>query len=58
MKVKIVLVEPEYQMNIGSVARVLGNFGFSELSIIKPRCDKIFQTCSRNSQKCQIMQKF
>jgi TrmH family RNA methyltransferase len=39
MKVKIVLVEPEYQMNIGSVARVLGNFGFSELSIIKPKCE-------------------
>lgn len=39
MNVKIVLVEPEYQVNIGSVARVLGNFGFSELAIVKPKCE-------------------
>jgi TrmH family RNA methyltransferase len=39
MKVKIVLVEPEYQVNVGSVARILGNFGFSELAIVKPKCE-------------------
>lgn len=38
MQVKVILIEPQYQINIGSVARVLGNFGFSELAIVNPKC--------------------
>jgi tRNA/rRNA methyltransferase len=35
---RIVLVEPLYSGNIGSVARVMKNFGFSELVLLNP-CD-------------------
>jgi len=31
-----VLVEPKYEGNIGSVARVMKNFGFKELVLVKP----------------------
>ncbi|WP_367343427.1 RNA methyltransferase [Methanomethylovorans sp.] len=33
---KVVLVEPLYQGNVGSVARVMKNFGFSELVLVNP----------------------
>jgi tRNA/rRNA methyltransferase len=33
----IILVEPQMGENIGSVARVMGNFGLSKLRIVKPR---------------------
>ena len=36
-EVRIVLVEPEYQQNIGYCARVLKNFGFSDLWIVNPK---------------------
>lgn len=32
----MVLVEPRYEGNVGSVARVMKNFGFSNLVLIKP----------------------
>lgn len=32
----VILVEPRYQGNIGSVARVMKNFGFSELVLVNP----------------------
>lgn len=35
---KIVLVEPEIEENIGSVARVMKNFGFDNLIILNPKC--------------------
>ncbi len=36
MEVRTVLVEPKNEENIGAVARVLKNFGFSDLCIVKP----------------------
>ncbi len=36
LKFRVVLVEPKYEGNIGSIARVMKNFGFEELVIIKP----------------------
>ncbi|WP_440952541.1 RNA methyltransferase [Methanococcoides sp. FTZ1] len=33
---RIVLVEPLYQGNVGSVARAMKNFGFSDLVLVKP----------------------
>ncbi len=37
--VKIVLVEPETSENIGFVARIMKNFGFSKLILVNPKCD-------------------
>jgi len=36
---RIILVEPEYELNIGSVARAMKNFGFSDLAIVRPKCN-------------------
>ena len=36
LQIKIVLVEPLYQGNVGSVARVMKNFGFHELVLVNP----------------------
>lgn len=35
----IVLVEPQGPLNLGSVARVMKNFGLSELVLVNPLCD-------------------
>ncbi len=37
-KFKIVLVEPEYSINLGAVCRAMSNFGFSDLAIVNPKC--------------------
>jgi tRNA/rRNA methyltransferase len=36
---RIVLVEPEYELNVGAVARAMKNFGFSDLCIVNPKCN-------------------
>ena len=36
---RVVLVSPEYGMNVGAVARAMKNFGFSDLAIVSPKCD-------------------
>jgi tRNA/rRNA methyltransferase len=37
--VRIVLVEPEYEINIGHAARVMANFGFDELYMVNPKVE-------------------
>ncbi len=37
LKIKIIVVSPKYQMNLGYIARISKNFGVDELSIVKPR---------------------
>jgi tRNA/rRNA methyltransferase len=38
--IRIVLVETAGARNLGSVARVMKNFGLSELWLVKPKCDR------------------
>jgi len=38
---KIVLVEPAGPLNLGSIARVMKNFGLSELTLVNPKCDPL-----------------
>jgi len=38
---RIVLVEPEYELNVGAVARAMKNFGFAELVLVRPKCNHI-----------------
>jgi len=38
MMVHIILLEPEHPGNIGSVARIMANFGVTKLVIINPKC--------------------
>ena len=38
---RVVLVEPEYEQNLGAVARAMKNFGFSDLRLVNPKCDPL-----------------
>ncbi|MEM9771561.1 MAG: RNA methyltransferase [Cyanobacteria bacterium P01_D01_bin.73] len=42
-KVRIVLVQPAGPRNVGSVARVMANFGLSNLVLVAPQCDHLGQ---------------
>lgn len=37
--IKVVLVEPLYQINLGYIARTLKNFGIREVNLVGPRCN-------------------
>jgi len=37
MQVRVILVEPEHEGNIGSIARIMKNFGFTDLWIDNPK---------------------
>lgn len=34
----VILVEPEFEINLGSVARAMANFGFQNLILVNPKC--------------------
>lgn len=36
---RVVLVSPQTAENVGAVARIMANFGASELAVVDPRCD-------------------
>lgn len=38
MEVRVVLVEPVYQINLGYIARVAKNFGIRKIYLVNPRC--------------------
>jgi tRNA/rRNA methyltransferase len=38
VEIRVVVVEPLYQINLGYIARVSMNFGVSELYLVNPRC--------------------
>ncbi len=40
-EVKIILVEPAGPLNVGSVARVMKNFGLNQLVLVNPQCDHL-----------------
>jgi tRNA/rRNA methyltransferase len=39
--IEVVLVEPEKEENVGRVARVMKNFGYSSLMLIDPKCSHL-----------------
>ncbi len=43
MNIKIILVEPAGERNLGSVARVMKNMGLSHLVLVNPQCDPMAQ---------------
>jgi tRNA/rRNA methyltransferase len=40
-QVRIVLVEPAGARNVGSIARVMKNFGLTRLVLVNPQCDRL-----------------
>jgi len=55
--VRIVLVEPEYEINIGHVARVMANFGFDELYMVNPKVEIGFNARMFAKHASHILQK-
>ena len=41
MQIAVILVKPEYPMNIGYVARAMRNFGCKELRLVNPKADHL-----------------
>lgn len=39
LRLSVALVEPKYEVNVGHVARVMANFGFHDLLLVKPEVD-------------------
>lgn len=39
MRLKVIIVDPKYQMNVGYIARISKNFGVKQLSFVEPRAD-------------------
>jgi tRNA/rRNA methyltransferase len=39
LRLSVALVEPKYEVNLGHVARVMANFGFHDLLLVKPEVD-------------------
>jgi len=37
-EIRLVLVGPEYQINLGHAARIAKNFGYKKLYLVKPKC--------------------
>ncbi len=39
MQLNVIIVEPMYQINLGYIARVLGNFGITNMGLVNPKCN-------------------
>ncbi len=55
MKLKVVLVEPLYEGNVGSVARAMKNFGFHDLVLVNP-CKIEDYGCAMASHARDVLQ--
>ena len=51
MKASIVLVEPRFAFNIGMTARVMRNFSFGGLILVRPQCDPASREAVQFSMK-------
>ena len=63
--ISIVLIEPETSGNVGAIARVMKNFGFSKLVIVNPKCDIKDDDCLRRAKhakdvlkKAKVLKRF
>ncbi|MCJ7505335.1 RNA methyltransferase [Candidatus Bathyarchaeota archaeon] len=56
MHVRVILVEPEHEGNVGSVARAMKNFGFDELWIVNPKTEIGSQAKAYASHAFDILQ--
>ncbi len=55
---RIVLVEPEYEINLGAACRAMANFGFSELVLVNPRCDPVgFDAVMHSKHAVDVLRK-
>ena len=48
--ISVILIEPSVAGNIGAVARVMANFGFSDLILVRPKCDHLGEEAQARSK--------
>ena len=53
LNLKVVLVEPNGPLNVGSIARLCSNFEVNELRIVSPKCDVFSKEAKRMALKGQ-----
>lgn len=51
--IQVALYKPETDGNVGAVARVMKNFGFSELILVDPQCDHLSDESLRRSRHAE-----
>lgn len=51
--VSVILIRPEHPGNVGAVARVMANFGFSRLVLVDPACDPHDEEARRRAKHAQ-----
>ena len=54
VNLKVILVEPNGPINVGSIARLCANFEVNELRIVRPRCDVFSLGAKKMALKGQI----
>jgi tRNA/rRNA methyltransferase len=57
MDIRIVLVEPEHDINVGYCCRAMRNFGFRELVIVNPKCKLGFEAHMYAKHGADVLQK-
>ena len=56
--ISVVLIEPRNSGNVGAIARVMANFGFSNLILVNPKCNHLSQTARNRAKWAQkVLQK-
>jgi TrmH family RNA methyltransferase len=55
MELRIVIVEPEYQINLGYMARAAKNFGIRRLFIVNPKCRHIGKDAIKYSKHAHAL---
>lgn len=51
--ISIILVEPEQEGNVGAIARVMKNFGFSKLILVNPKCNHLSEEARKRAKNAQ-----
>jgi len=58
MKIVVVLVEPEYEENLGLITRAMKNFGINDLALVNPKVNHLSdRTRSRSVHAQDILEK-
>jgi len=55
--ISVVLIEPKTEGNIGAIARVMKNFGLTNLVLINPKCEISIDALSRAKHAKDILEK-
>lgn len=55
--ISVILIEPQFEGNIGAIARSMKNFGFSNLILVNPKCELSYETRCRAKHANDIIDK-